>query len=82
MLTTNAVFRRLHLAAPFELTEAALATELSTERGGQPVGAKELQSVLKGLQSHGYAASRLDDDNDTLWSLTSAGRAEARTRFC
>lgn len=82
MLSTNSVFRRLHLAAPFGLTEAALATELSTEHGGQPVGAKELQAALQRLQDHGYAASRLDDDNDTLWSLTAMGRAEARSRFC
>lgn len=82
MLFTNDVFRRLHLAAPFELTEAALRTELSTERGGQPIGAKDLQAVLTVLQARGYATRRLDDDNDTLWSLTATGRAEARVRFC
>lgn len=81
MLTTNTVLRRLHLADPYALTEQALRTELSAEAGGRPIGTAELADALKSVERLGYATATLNDDQDTLWSLTPAGRTEARARF-
>lgn len=81
MLSTNTVFRRLYLADPYALTEQALRTELSTESGGRPVGAADLATALSTLKRNGHAVDTLNDDQDTLWSLTAAGRTEAIRRF-
>lgn len=81
MLSSNTVFRRLYLADPFALTEQALRTELSAEAGSRPIGTADLSEALKTLERLGHATARLDDDSNTLWSLTPAGRTEAARRF-
>jgi DNA-binding PadR family transcriptional regulator len=81
MITSDSVFRLLHLSDPHPLPELTLRTELSSVLGGRAIGASELADVLRRLESRRFVTSALNLDNDKLWSLTTEGRTEAASRF-
>ena len=52
MLATATVFRVLHLADPYGLSEQSLRTEVSAAMGGRPVGNSELSEALGRLVAY------------------------------
>lgn len=81
MISSDSVFRLIHLSDPHSLPEITLRNELSISLGGRAIGASELADVLRRLEARKYIVSSLNDDQDKLWSLTTDGRTEAQRRF-
>lgn len=79
MLAASDILRVLWLADPMPVGETMIRRDAGLMRNGQIAGEAETTAALRRLDALGFARHATDAlSGDTTWSLTAAGRAQAR----